>query len=124
MNNIFKSIGAVLAGLVAIFVLSHVTDFALEKPGIMKLPFSDNPTWFILGVTFYRLVYSVIGCYIAALLAPSNPMRHALILGVIGVILSSLGAIAMWEQGPGWYAISLIIFALPCAWLGGKLKTR
>lgn len=124
MNKTFKSIGAVLAGLVTIFVLSHITDFALEKPGIMKLPFSDNPTWFILGVTFYRLAYSVLGCYLAAHLAPDNPMRHAIILGIIGVILSTLGLIAMWEQEPKWYPISLVVFSLPCAWLGGKLKTK
>ena len=124
MNNTFKSIVAVFAGLVAIIVLSHLTDFVLEKPGIMKLPFSNNPTWFILGVTFYRLAYSVLGCYIAATLAPDKPMRHAMILGIIGVVLSTLGLIAMWEQEPKWYPISLVVFSLPCAWIGGKLKTK
>lgn len=124
MNNTFKSIVAVFAGLVAIIVLSHLTDFVLEKPGIMKLPFSNNPTWFILGVTFYRLAYSVLGCYIAATLAPDKPMRHAMILGIIGVVLSTLGLIAMWEQEPNWYPISLVVFSLPCAWIGGKLKTK
>ena len=124
MNNTFKSVGAVFAGLVAIFVLSHITDFALEKPGIMKLPFSDNPTWFILLVLAYRLAYSVLGCYIAATLAPDKPMRHAMILGIIGVVLSTLGLVAMWEQEPKWYPILLVVFALPCAWLGGKLKAK
>jgi hypothetical protein len=32
----------------------------------------------------YRAVLSLIGCYVTARLAPSNPMAHALSLGVIG----------------------------------------
>jgi hypothetical protein len=122
--NVLKSIGAVLAGLVIIFVLSHATDFPLEKFGIMKLPFSDNPTWFILLVLFYRLTYSVIGCIITATLAPSRGYFHAMILGGIGTVLGTLGLIAMWEQEPKWYPIALIVFAMPCAWLGGKLSGK
>jgi ABC-type xylose transport system permease subunit len=51
-------------------------------------------------------------------------MRHALILGVIGVVLSSLGAITaitMVDVGPAWYPIALVLTTMPCAWLGGAL---
>lgn len=53
-------------------------------------------------------------------------MRHALILGVIGFVLSLLGALAAipLKLGPSWYPISLIITALPCAWLGGVLHRQ
>jgi hypothetical protein len=122
--KVLKSIGAVFAGLVANVILALGTDYPLEKFGLMKLPFSENSTWFVLGVTFYRLVYSVLGCYITAILAPDKPFRHAMILGLIGVILSTLGLVAMWDQEPKWYPISLIVLALPCAWIGGKLKTK
>jgi hypothetical protein len=61
---------------------------------------------------------------LAARLAPSAPARHALILGGIGVLLSTLGAIAMWDHGPGWYSIANIVIALPCAWAGAKLFAR
>jgi lysozyme family protein len=49
-------------------------------------------------------------------------MRHALILGAIGVLFSTLGAIAQAQMqlGPAWYAWALVILALPCAWLGGR----
>lgn len=123
-KNTLKSIGGIFAGLLFIFVSSHLTDFVLEKSGIMKQPFHENSTLFIVFVTLYRLVFSIAGCYIAAILAPDRPMRHAMILGVIGVVLSTLGLIAMWEVPPRWYPVSLLIFALPCAWLGGKLKTK
>jgi surface polysaccharide O-acyltransferase-like enzyme len=72
----------------------------------------------------YRIVYAIIGSYLAARLAPRNPMRHALILGVIGIVLSSLGAvtaITMVDVGPAWYPIALVLTTMPCAWLGGAL---
>ena len=46
----------------------------------------------------YRIVYGVLGCYIAARLAPDRPMQHAVALGVVGVVLSTAGAVAMWES--------------------------
>ena len=50
-------------------------------------------------------------------------MKHALILGGIGVVLSAAGAIATADMNlaPAWYAWSLVAIALPAAWIGGKL---
>jgi uncharacterized membrane protein YjfL (UPF0719 family) len=88
----------------------------------MKQPFDLNPVWFILFVIFYRTIYGVVGTYVTASLAPNNPMRHAMIGGFIGLAISLAGAILRREDGPGWYAISLVVLALPTAWLGGKLR--
>ena len=125
--NILKSIGAVLAGLVVIFTLSYATDAVLEAVGIFQagapLPMSGSEL-LIITILFYRLVYSVVGCYITARLAPIYPMQHALVLGVLGLVLSIGGAIVAVTQnmGPAWYAWGLVLFALPCAWLGGRLQ--
>jgi hypothetical protein len=119
-----KSIGAVLAGLILIFALSHLTDVVLEKTGIMLQPFDKNPLWFMLFVTAYRLIYVSAGTYLAAVLAPDRPMLHAMILGTIGFVMGLLGAIAMWDHPPHWYPVALVILGWPFAWLGGKLKTR
>ncbi len=123
-NSIFKSIGAVLAGLVLVIVASTATDAILEKTGMMKLPFSDNSVGYILFVILYRNIFGAAGSYLAASLAPSRPMRHAMILGGLGFLLSLLGAIFMREQGPSWYADALVVLALPAAWLGGKWFLR
>lgn len=74
----------------------------------------------------YRIVYAVVGSYIAARFAPRNPMRHALALGVAGFVLSLAGAIATipMDLGPDWYPIALVVTALPCAWLGGVLHGK
>lgn len=53
-------------------------------------------------------------------------MRHALLLGAIGVVFSIAGAIGTWNQGrefgPRWYPLTLLVMSLPLAWLGGKLR--
>jgi hypothetical protein len=121
-NSTLKSIGAIVAGLLATVILSYITDFVLEKTGLLVQPFSDNSVWIVLLIILYRNIYNVIGCYIAAKLAPKNPMKHAWILGGIGFVLSLLGTIVMWNLGTQWYSISLVVLALPCAWLGGKLN--
>ena len=134
MNNaqpprrILRSIGAVFAGLVAIFVLSIGTDVALHAAGIFPAlgqPMSDR---LLLLATAYRCVYAVAGCYLTARLAQDRPLGHALGLGVVGVILSSVGAIATWNRGPAfgphWYPLALIASSLPCAWVGGWLRSR
>ena len=125
---ILKSIGAVLAGFVAIVLLSMGTDFLLESIGYFppfQVQFEKNyyPGNMLIVATIYRIVYSVAGGYITARLAPNKQMGHALVLGVIGVITSTIGTIFMWGHGPAWYPIVLIVLALPCAWFGGKLRT-
>jgi len=122
MNTTFKSIGAILAGLITLVILSIATDVILETTGLMQIdPFDANPWWLIVIVIIYRNVYSTTGCYLAARLAPNKPMRHAMILGFIGFVLTIVGAIVMWDVPPHWYPITLAVLALPGAWLGGKL---
>jgi hypothetical protein len=70
------------------------------------------------------MIFSTFGCYLSARLAPNRPMKHAIILGVIGVVLTIVGLIAMWDIPPRWYPVSLIVLTLPAAWLGGKLATK
>jgi len=120
-----RSIGAVVAGLVVIFVLSLGTDELLHVAGVFPpwgQPMSDS--LFALA-TVYRVIYSVLGCYLTARMAPDRPMQHSMWLGIIGVLLSTAGAAGTWnrgpEFGPKWYALLLIVVALPCAWIGGKL---
>ena len=48
-------------------------------------------------------------------------MLHAIILGGIGFVLALAGCFMMWKLGNHWYPIALVVTALPCTWLGGKL---
>ncbi len=120
-HTILKSTGAVLAGFIVIVILSVATDAVLKAAGILPYDHLFVSTGLILSVIFYRAVYSLIGCYIAASLAPRNPMKHSLALGLLGVVFSTAGAIAASHLGPSWYAWTLAAIALPVAWLGGWL---
>ena len=50
-------------------------------------------------------------------------MKHAMVLGSMGVVLGLIGVVATWNLrlGPRWYPILLVALALPQSWLGGKL---
>ena len=121
--NIFKSIRAGVAGIVVGAGLSLGTDYILESVGILPHGNLYVSAWLIWVVLFYRTAYNTLGSYIVARLAPSHPMRHALILGLIGTAVSVAGALATANMnlGPAWYAWTLAVLALPSAWLGGKI---
>jgi hypothetical protein len=123
--NILKGIGAIVAGMIFIVVTHTGTDFVLESLGIFTPPNEGlHTTWMVVTATIYRSVYTVGGGYVTAALAPDPRMRYVLILGIIGLVISSLGAVATipMKLGPAWYPIALAVLALPCVWLGGKLR--
>jgi len=125
--NILKGIGAVLAGIIFIVVTHTVTDLVLEKLGIFTPPEQGfHTTWMVVTATIYRSIFTVGGGYLTAALAPNRPMLYAVILGLFGIAAGTAGAIVMIPRnlGPTWYPIALVVLALPCTWLGGKLRTR
>lgn len=123
-----RSIAAVVLGLVVTAALSTGTDLLLRATGLF--PPADQPlgnAQFALAAG-YRTLFAAVGGYVTAQLAPRNPLRHALILGGIGLLLALLGLIASRGQGPefgpDWYPLSLILTALPATWAGATLQAR
>jgi len=117
-----RSVGAVAGGLVAIFAVTTAVDAVLHATGVFP-PFGAPPmsdALFLLAFA-YRVVIGVAGSGLTARLAPRRPMRHALVLGGIGTLLSIAGGIAMWDASRAWYPIALAVSAVPCAWLGARL---
>lgn len=94
-HSLPKSIWAVFAGFLFIVVVSIAADTLLKLAGILPWDHLFVSTGLILFVLFYRAVFSLAGCYLTAKLAPSKPMNHAIILGVIG--LSSV-LLVQWLQ--------------------------
>jgi hypothetical protein len=70
----------------------------------------------------YSAVYGVVGCYVAARLAPARPMLHAMILGVLGVLVTGVMNQALWGHVPAWWSIANVALVLPLAWVGGRLR--
>jgi hypothetical protein len=123
-----RSIAAVLLGLIVIFVLSLGTDQILHWLNVYP-PWGEpmNETGDNILALAYRIVIAIFGSYLTARFAPRKPMAHAMVLGAIGLILSTFGAVAaisIGNLGPNWYPIVLALTSLPCAWIGGRLYTR
>jgi hypothetical protein len=127
MKRVVKSIWAVFAGFAAVFILSTATDFILESLGIFP-PVTQglSVTWMLVLALAYRSAYAVLGGYITARLAPSNPMKHTMILACIGLVFAIAGIFLNESKslGPTWYPILLAVLTIPCVWLGGKLYGR
>ncbi len=127
-RRIGRSIGALLAGMLAGVIVSLGTDIVLHAIGVFP-PWGQSMVGFdgpLLLATVYRTVYGVAGSYVTARLAPHRPMLHAMILGIVGLVASLVGAIVTWNKGPAfgphWYPLALIVLALPQSWAGGKLR--
>jgi hypothetical protein len=116
-----RSVGAVLGGLLATFVVTTAVDIALHALGAyppVGVRMADSLFLLALG---YRIVFNIGGSYVTARLAPARPLHHALTLGLVGIVIATAGAIAFWSSGPAWYSLANIAIALPCAWAGGRL---
>ena len=127
-RRILRRVGAVVAGLVVVGVLDLGIDFLLHATGIYPPWFQPMSTSLWLLAIAYRTVDGITGSYIAARLAPDRPVTHALVLGLIGIVLSLAGLVGTWnkgpEFGPKWYPLTLVVIALPCALIGGVLRSR
>jgi hypothetical protein len=55
-------------------------------------------------------------------------MWHAMVLGVVGLVVGLVAAAATWNQepplGPHWYSLVIAAISIPCALIGGRLRER
>ena len=122
-----RSVGAVLAGLLANVILAGVADQILHWLGVFP-PWGQTtyePVPYVLAVA-YRAVFGVAGGYITARLAVRAPMRHAIALGVVGLVFCLAGVIAsvVSDLGPVWYSVALLLIAMPTTLLGAKIYIK
>lgn len=126
-RRIGRSVAALLAAIVANVVLAFVIDELLHVLAVY-------PPW---GVPMYatslnalalsyRLVIAVLGGVIVARLAPRAPVRHALFLAAIGLVLGALGVVVAFthDLGPVWYPIALALLSPPAGIAGAVWYAR
>jgi hypothetical protein len=118
-----RRVGALFAGLLVVVALSTAADAVLHATGTYPPAGQPMSGALFLLATGYRLVFGTLGSFVAARLAPVRPMWHAVALGALGTVLALAGLLATWDAalGPRWYPVALVVTALPCGWLGGRL---
>ena len=121
-----RSIVAIVVGFLLIGALSFGTDAAVRSalPGAFDVIGRTESVSLLLLMIAYVGVYAVAGCYLTARLAPSRPMLHAMVLGVLGLVFNVFGTVAAWNTAPAWYHVVSLLLVLPYAWLGGRLRER
>src|SRR5262245_27701086 len=106
-RTMVRSIGALFGGFITVLVLSIGTDIALHATSVFPSEGEPMSTGLFLLAAVYRTAYAVLGSIVTARLAPDKPMAHAMVGGMIGLALSTAGAVAAWnrgpEFGPHWY---------------------
>lgn len=123
MKPIHRSLLAVLAGFVFIGALVNAATLGLAAAGV--LPPAQGPIFDIgtlLAIQAIVAVIAIAGCWLTAWLAPSHPLRHALIEGVLGLAITVASVIVRWELQPVWYSVLALATVMPYAWIGGRLR--
>ena len=120
-----KSVIAFVAGFATVAALSTAMDAVMHATGVfppLGRPMTDG---LFIWATAYRVAFTVLGGFVTARLAPHNPMRHVMVLGLVGTLAAIAGTVATWnhlpEFGPKWYPLLLVVTALPSVWAGGLL---
>src|SRR5262245_10727032 len=127
-GTLTRSAGAVLAGFAAVVGLSLATDQVFHTLQVYPpwgVPMIGNGLY-LLALS-YRVVYTVLGGYVTARLAPRSPMRHVTVLAIIGLVAGAAGVavgVSTSDLGPLWYPVAIFVTAYPCTWLGGMLRER
>ena len=122
-----RSVLALLAGFLVVVVLSLGADELFHLLNVYPpwgVPMYE-PRLNLLALT-YRSVFTFIGGYVTARLAPYSPMRHVLVGCGLGLVLGILGVVAATtaELGPFWYPVAVAISGPICNWLGGRFYVR
>lgn len=119
-----RSVLAVVAGLGVNVLLAMAADQVAYAADLFPQPpeVTYETVPYVIA-TAYRAAFGVAGAWLTARLAPAAAMRHAMILGGIGVLLCTAGLAASYTMklGPVWYPLALLLITLPCAWLGGRI---
>ncbi|HEY0153816.1 MAG TPA: hypothetical protein VGB92_17530 [Longimicrobium sp.] len=124
MPPIVRSILAIVVGFLFIGALAGGTGAILSSAGFLPAGESMTDPAPVLLEAAYVAIFAIAGCWLAAYLAPDRPMRHALILGFLGLVFNVIGAVATWGQRPAWAIALNLALVMPYAWIGGRLREQ
>jgi len=124
---LIRHILPVIAGGAVTLLLTVVTDNWLSAHQVLPSPdntvFETGPLLLTAG---YRGLFAILGCHLAARMAPPGQprIRYALALGALLLVMNLVGAASLWGRVPVWYSLAGIALTIPYAIVGGGTAVR
>jgi hypothetical protein len=129
-RTVTRSVLAVIAGIAALTVTSFAIEWLTEP--VLTSVFPDVQSE---GATSQNVIRKLImfvyttfcvacGGYVTAWVARGSEVRHAVIMGVIQMAMTSLAMIKFHDKAPLWFWIAGIVFTVPAAWCGGIFRVK
>jgi hypothetical protein len=122
----FRTVGAVIAGLITWIVVATVLNLALRAswPHYHEAETAFN---FPLAMKLARLVLgaaSSVGAGFVATWITKGRTRAATLTGIVLLCLFIPDHYLIWNKFPVWYHLTFLVSLLPLTVLGGALKAR
>jgi hypothetical protein len=124
--KILRSILAIVAGFVAIAVFALGADAVVRRalPQFFDPGGRSDHAGMLVVMIIYSTVFATAGAWLTARLAPGRPLRHALVLGALGLVLAVPVTITHWDTAPVWFHLTTLALTMPAAWVGGMMVER
>lgn len=119
-----RSVLAVIAGALVMVAGVVAMSFVLLRvvPGVDDSGTERRPIVALSLLLCANLFVAVLGGYVTALVAPRDPVRHALALGAVQWVLYVASAVSQRGGVPLWWHVGMAVFLIPLVWLGGQVR--
>lgn len=112
-----RSIVAVIAGYM-LFAVPSGALFAFTGHD----PHLEPTLLFAAGTIVYGMVFAFLGGWTAGVIAKKEPVRHAVWVAAIMLLLATFSVIVQYGHGSMWSQLSAIVLMAPCAAAAGVLR--
>lgn len=125
-HSAFKTVGAVIAGLITWIVVATVLNLGLrawwphyhEAEIAFNFPFAMKLARLVLGAV------SSVGAGFVATWIRNGRVKAATLTGIVMLALFIPNHYLIWDKFPVWYHLTFLVSLLPLTVLGGALKAR
>lgn len=123
--NIFRAFLALLAGFLAMALSTGIVTTVLTKQAPQWVAANDRPRpAYLLTNLAYSLVFAIAGGFVTGIVGHENPIRYALILAIVVLLLTGMSAVYQRGRQPVSYQIFMLILTPACVMLGGWLRYK
>jgi hypothetical protein len=122
---IFRAFLALLAGFLSMAIVVAIITALLMKlvPAWVGPTGHPRPGYVIVNLVF-SFSAAMLGGYVTAWMAQSNPLIHTLALALIVLLLAALSAMQQRGLQPIWYQLLLVAITPAGVFVGGMLRLR